>query len=204
MVSTKQWFPTGFTDYISWHKLFPSEKSTAFWVLAPCNSQTFRRRASIFRLKSPPASTGFLLGLLLNPKDGGDMLFRNVKLQGVTRRQSPPWRTRVPFLPSCIHGKSSFSTVQHLKRDSSKNAANLMRLEAARFSETLVPAYTISYTAAYRRRESSIRDELERKFHNHGPANKPFRHMHNYKNRWVPYGYLYMYFNYECIFLYLV
>jgi hypothetical protein len=43
-------------------------KKTVFWVVIPCSSE----------LSFPTAYIGFLLGLLFDPKDGGDMLRRNV------------------------------------------------------------------------------------------------------------------------------
>jgi hypothetical protein len=41
------------------------------------DSPTFRRKHS---LSLPPACAGFLLGLLFNPEEGGDMFVRNLRL----------------------------------------------------------------------------------------------------------------------------
>jgi hypothetical protein len=55
-------------------------KNTAFWVTTACSAETARRfGGNIVNIASlTPASAGFLLGLIFDPGDRGDMFLRNV------------------------------------------------------------------------------------------------------------------------------
>jgi hypothetical protein len=61
-----------------------SQKTALFIVTvvkaASATQALIKQEANKFSLDSPPASAGFLLSLLVDPEDGGDIFFRNIGL----------------------------------------------------------------------------------------------------------------------------
>jgi hypothetical protein len=58
-------------------------KSAVLWIVTPCSLQRAKHfgAISVQRITSLlPASAGLLLGILLDPEDGSDMLLQNIKL----------------------------------------------------------------------------------------------------------------------------
>jgi hypothetical protein len=54
-------------------------KSSIFWDITPCSAlKDSRRFGETYLIFGFPLPGGFLLGLLLNPEDGGDIFLQNV------------------------------------------------------------------------------------------------------------------------------
>jgi hypothetical protein len=61
-------------------------KSTVGWVTKPCSLEKAQQQVELI---FPPASAGFLLSVLFDPEDGGDVCLENVGILRITCHYNP-------------------------------------------------------------------------------------------------------------------